>query len=112
MTKLLISKNCFRLLLDKSIGVTDVEANHNLTKICLELSNVKGKFSRNYQTAKLSIDYQKVIAIIKNLIKTDKLGQWTLHLEALNNSLAVFTGAGHINYVKSVYLCLTGNDKS
>lgn len=33
----------FSSLLDKSIGVTDVEANHNLAKIYLELNNVNNQ---------------------------------------------------------------------
>ena len=36
----------FPSLLDKSIGVTDVEANRSLTKIYLELNHVKEKLSR------------------------------------------------------------------
>lgn len=69
---------------DKWTGVTDIKTNHNLAKTYLELNHVKGKLERYSLTAQLCIDYQKVMATIKTLIKPDKLGPWTLHLEALN----------------------------
>ena len=90
----------------KSITIEDIENNEHINRIHSELDILKEQLSTYSQTATLWINYQKVITIIKKLIRAARLGQWNLNLEALQESLPIFAAAGHSNYVKSAYLYL------
>ena len=44
--------------------------------------------------------------MIRKLITADRVGNWNLHLEAMQQALPIFAAAGHYNYTKSAYLYL------
>ena len=62
----------FSSLLDKSIGVTDVEANHNLAKIYLELNNVNNQafncLSESKSYSKVNFDRELAMIFLMFLI--------------------------------------------
>ena len=76
-------KHCFEeiysSLLNKSITIEDIENNEYINRIHSELDILKEQLSTSSRTAKLWISYQKVITIIKKLIRADRLGQWHLY---------------------------------
>ena len=44
--------------------------------------------------------------VIRKLVTADWIGNWDLHLEAIQQALPIFAASGHFNYVKSGYLYL------
>jgi hypothetical protein len=44
-----------------------------------------------------------MVRIARLLLAADRSGDWSLHLEALVESLPIFAAAGHSNYLKSAY---------
>ena len=45
-----------------------------------------------------------MLKVARALITADRIGSWTLHLEAFSACLPIFAAAGHFNYLKSAYL--------
>ena len=67
---------------------------------------VTSKMIEESKTSKLWIGYIKIVSIIQNLIKADRLSSHSLHLPSIQESLPIFSAAGHFNYLKSAYLYL------
>ena len=58
------------------------------------------------KTSKHWIGCIKIVSIIQNLIKADRLSSHSLHLSSIQEPLPIFSAAGHFNYLKSAYLYL------
>ena len=58
------------------------------------------------RTAKLWLQYMKMVDILKMYLKAERLGDWQLHLKATADMLPFFAATGHNNYLKSSYLYL------
>ena len=67
---------------------------------------VTSKMIEESKTLKLWIGYIKIVSIIQNLIKVDRLMSHSLHLSSIQESLPIFSATGHFNYLKSAYLYL------
>ena len=50
--------------------------------------------------------YMKLIDIVRNFLRSERTGDWKLHLATLQNMLPYFAASGHNLYTKSVYLYL------
>ena len=48
----------------------------------------------------------KMIDILRTFIKAERIGDWNLHLQAVQEMLPYFTAAGHNSYAKSAYIYL------
>ena len=57
-------------------------------------------FLFNCRTAKLWLQYLDMIILLKKLIKAERLGNWSLHLQALSESLPYLAASGHNLYAK------------
>ena len=80
--------------------------NETLDKIHNKLCEKRGTIGARSKTSKLWLGYQNMLKVARNLIKADRTGSWTLHLQTVSDCLPVFTAAGHCNYLKSAYLYL------
>ena len=58
------------------------------------------------RTAKLWLQYMKMVDILKMYLKAERLGDWQLHLKATADMLPFFAATGHNNYLISSYLYL------
>ena len=70
-----------------------------------ELENLKMVFKKN-RTAQLWLQYLDLIGILRRFIRAERLGDWKLHLQSLNEMLPWFAASGHYLYTKSVWLYL------
>ena len=59
-----------------------------------------------HRTGKLWFMYMKLIDIVRNFLRSERTGDWKLHLATLQNMLPYFAASGHNLYTKSVYLYL------
>lgn len=57
-------------------------------------------------TSELWAEYLATLALARKLAQADRLGSWSLHLEAIRDCLPLFAAAGHFNYLKSAFLYL------
>ena len=61
---------------------------------------------RNNRTAKLWIQYISMIEILLKAVKSERTGNWMLHLQTVHEMLPFFTASGHNLYAKCAYLYL------
>lgn len=57
-------------------------------------------------TAKLWLQYFRMITLLKQFIEAERTGNWKLHLDTVQKSLPFFQAAGHFLYAKSAHLYL------
>ena len=58
------------------------------------------------RTALLWLQYMSMNDLMKKFIRAERLGNWILHLQSLQEMLTYFAACGHNNYAKSVWLYL------
>ena len=69
------------------------------------MSKEKGSM-KDLRTAQLWLQYMDMIDILRNFIRSERIGDWTLHLQTLSNMSPYLAAAGHISYTKSIYVYL------
>ena len=89
----------------------EIESNEKLTAMRDRYGNYFESMTQKSRTYKLWFNYIKIVSIIQNLIRADRLGLFTLHLDSIKEALPVFAAAGHYNYVKSAYLYVQNMEK-
>ena len=85
-------------------AISDIEQNKLLHSVQQSHNELKATLSKESRTAKLWIEYQRIVCVIRKFIRGDRLGLWDVHLEAIQEALPIFAAAGHFNYTKSAYL--------
>lgn len=68
--------------------------------------NAEKKSIKERRTAKLWLQYIEMIGILRMFIKAERIGDWKLHLQAVQEMLPYFAAAGHNLYAKSAYIYL------
>ncbi|KAL7286444.1 hypothetical protein TKK_0019392 [Trichogramma kaykai] len=58
------------------------------------------------KTAKLWIQYFKMVTVMLQYIEAERLGDWALHLRSVKAMLPIFHAAGHFAYAKSAQIYL------
>ena len=59
---------------------------------------------RNHRTAKLWLQYQRMIQILRSFLRSIRTGDWKLYLKSLCDMHPYLAVAGHNNYTKSLAL--------
>ncbi len=91
-------QNLYEGIQDNSIQPSDVAESKELLKLerCIH----------KYRTAKLWLEYIDYVDIVKLFIRAERMGNWNLHLVAIEKMFNLFTATGHSNYAKSSRLYL------
>lgn len=55
-------------------------------------------------TAKLWVQYFRMVSIAKEFIRSERMGDWQAHLNSIKNMLPYFHALGHFLYAKSAHL--------
>ena len=79
--------------------ITSSKAFHSVKERLLDALNAV-----EHRTGKLWVMYMKLIDIVRNFLRSERTGDWKLHLATLQNMLPYFAASGHNLYTKSVYL--------
>ena len=66
----------------------------------------KSKLAQTSKTRQLWVNYQRVVGMVRKLIKADRTWAWVMYLQAVSNCLTVFAAAGHFNYLWFAHYCL------
>lgn len=57
-------------------------------------------------TAKLWVQYHRMVSLVKNFLEAERSGNWELHLDTIQKMLPFFHASGHFLYAKSAHLYL------
>lgn len=71
-----------------------------------EIQELNISSQRTSQTGRLWLQYMEMVTILRQFIKSERTGNWTLHLQSMMDMLPFFAACGHNNYLKSGYLYL------
>ena len=85
------------------LSLSSVES---LGKLSSSLQELKDKLISTSRTAKLWLQYDKYVDIVKLFIRAERTGDWALHLSTVAKMLNLFAATGHANYAKSGRLYL------
>ena len=85
------------------VNIQNNAKNEDLLNLKSHFVRVREELSPNTRTAALWILYQDLINLVRDFIRTDRLGDWRLHIGSVSNRLPIFAAAGHHNYTKSAY---------
>lgn len=69
------------------------------------------KLENKSPTAKLWMQYFKMVCLIKRFIEAERSGNWQLHLDTAKQMLPIFVASGHFNYAKSLRVYIQDMDK-
>ena len=77
-----------------------------LATVKQKIDERKKELQGRSMTSQLWLNYQKMLQVARELIKADRTGYWSLHLQAVADCLPTFAAAGHFNYLKSAHFYL------
>ena len=84
----------------ESVASADV-----LRAVELPMSEEKGSV-KDLRTAQLWLQYIDMIEILRNFIMSERIRDWTLHLQTSRDRLPYLAASGHNSYTKSIYVYL------
>ena len=75
------------------------------------LVRIKGKLddlkqTMTTRTAMLWLQYLDIVSILQRFIKAERMANWKLHLQTVQDMLPYFAASGHLLYAKPVYVYL------
>ena len=56
------------------------------------------------RTAKLWVQYFHTVTLVRQFIRSERTGDWYLHLETIRKMLPLFHASGHLHYAKAAHL--------
>ena len=93
-----------KLLLDgvSSGSTTRVEIADSklLNDVWSKVENLRKEIALNSETAQLWLQYANEIEVVKLFIVAERVGDWNLHLVAIDRMLNLFAATGHLHYAK------------
>jgi hypothetical protein len=85
----------------KSATSQEVESSDCVQRLKTLLNDfVSIKLSMRSRTSKLWLMYVRYIDVLKALIRSDRTGNWQMHLTSIAGMLNLFAATGHTNYAK------------
>ena len=89
-----------------SLTAESINAEPIIRIISEKLDNVLEKLNNRGPTAKLWVQYFRMVTLMKNSLRAERSGNWRLHLQCLCNIIPYFHAAGNFPYAKSAHLYL------
>ena len=71
-----------------------------------DIMNVARQSMTDLRTAQLWLQYMDMIDILRTFLRSERTGDWRLHVHALHDMLPYLAAAGHNLYTKSIYVYL------
>jgi len=105
--ELLTTARClFEQLVEETLSWEEVNSNKVWEAIRVRVEATKKFFVERSRTSALWLQYMEMVDILKTFITAERIGNWELHLQTLNDMLPFLAAAGHNLYVKCVRLYL------
>ena len=71
-----------------------------------DIMNVARQSMKDLHTAQLWLQYMDTIDILRTFLRSERTGDWRMHVHALHDMLPYLAAAGHNLYTKSIYVYL------
>ena len=84
----------------------EVESSVELQAPQMKLDMFTETLQSKYLTAKLWLEYMEMVNIMRVFIRSERTGDWSLHLRTLQDMLPYLAASGHNLYTKSLYVYL------
>ena len=97
--------NTFDKVIAGFMTAEQVQASSLFESVTDLLKTAKESLSSS-RTAKLWLQYMEMVDILCDFIKTERTGNWLLHLSVFRSMLPFLASSGHQLYTKSAYLYL------
>ena len=95
----------YESLMEETISVDEV-CNTDVIQRIRTVSEEKNDSLKSSRTAALWLQYMDMIDILRQYIRTERTGNWALHLEAISKMLPYLAASGHNHYTKSAWVYL------
>lgn len=96
----------YEKVINKEIGLDEANSKEILNLTKEKLDYVKGVLATTSRTSKLWLQYTEMIQLLRCFIRSERTGNWKLHLSTLRKMLPYFAAAGHNHYAKCGYIYL------
>ena len=87
-------------------GIHAINTSQEIARLESILDCVKEKLKSESRTAKLWILYMFYMQVLKDFIRAERTGNWSLHVQSVGKMLNLFAATGHIHYAKCARLYL------
>lgn len=84
----------------EKISLEEIIDNESLQKVMNIIENKYSETENLNNTAKLWIQYLKQVEILQDFLRSERTGNWDLHISSMKNMLPYFHAAGHLHYAK------------
>lgn len=91
--------------LDRSV-ILSVEEESTYQTVAEKFKKRLLELEKNGPTAKLWVQYFRMVTLMKRFIEAERMGCWKLHLDTIQNMLPYFHASGHFLYAKCCHLYL------
>ena len=95
----------------ENINIHQLQTNDKFQKLMIIIENKLSELENRNKTAKLWINYVRMVSILKEFICAKRMGDWSLHLNTVKVMIPFFHAAGHFPYAKSAQLYLQDMSK-
>lgn len=92
-------------LISFEITNNDLHSNDLLKTIMQHFTETKKKLQAS-RTAKIWIQYMDMIDLLRDFLRSERTGNWKLHLAKVEKMIPYLVAAGHNNYTKSARIYL------
>ena len=93
---------------DGTMCLDDALKSSTISQIQVALDNWRASMLA-HRTAKLWMQYQRILEILRAFIRSVRTGDWNLYLKSLCDMHPYLAAAGHNNYTKSLALFYSQN---
>ena len=93
-------------LVSGEITIQDVESSVQLQALQKKLDTYTETIESGHPTAKLWLTYMDMVNIMREFIRSERIGDWSLHLQILQDMLPYLAASGHHLYTKSLHVYL------
>ncbi|XP_037043653.1 uncharacterized protein LOC119079700 [Bradysia coprophila] len=99
------SADLYDQLISLQLDSDELCSNKLLKSLTQHFTEIKNKLL-DHRTAKLWIQYIEMVDLLRDFIRSERTGNWKLHLATVQKKIPYFIAAGHNNYAKSSQIYL------
>lgn len=92
-------------LISLEVNSEDLQTNILLQSLTKKFIEIKTKL-KEHRTAKVWIQYMDMVDLLRDFIRSERTGNWKLHLSTVKKMIPYFAAAGHYNYAKAAHIYL------
>lgn len=85
-------------------SLTTLNNNPTLKSLAIKFGEALDELSENGPTARLWVQYFKMVYLMKEYIHAERSGNWDAHLNCVKRMIPFFHASGHFPYAKSCHL--------